>query len=122
MKKFLLLLLTFAVLSLDISAQQVTSQPALSSQQREGRQIFQRKCAVCHVPASSIAEPYGPKLSKALVEGNESDVRQLIMNGSDPQMPGWKYTLQPDQINNVIEYLKTLEIPGPTVASERPES
>ena len=122
MQKFWLLLFAFAVLSFGISAQQVTSQPVLSNQQKEGRQAFQRKCAICHVPGSSIAEPYAPKLAKGLIEGNEKDVRELIMNGSGPRMPGWKYTLQPDQIDNVIEYLKTLEKPGPTVASEHPES
>lgn len=122
MRKFWLLVLACVVLSLGISAQPVPSQPVLSSEQKEGRQIFQRQCAICHVPASAIAEPYAPKLAKGLVVGNENDIRELIMNGSGPRMPGWKYALEPNQINNVIEYLKALEKPSPTVASELPES
>lgn len=122
MNKFWLLLVAFAALSLGMSAQQVTSQPVLSGEQKEGRRIFQQKCAVCHVPASFIAEPYAPKLTKGLVEGNEDGVRETIANGSGPRMPGWKYTLQPNQIDIVIAYLKTLEKPSPTVASERPEN
>lgn len=122
MKKLWLLFVAPTVLSIGVSAQQVTSQSALSAEQKEGRRIFQQKCAVCHVPASFIAEPYAPKLTKGLVEGNEDGVRETITNGSGPRMPGWKYTLQPNQINLVIAYLKALEKPSATVASERPES
>jgi cytochrome c2 len=45
------------------SAQRAQS-PA-SADIREGRILFQQKCAVCHVGATRGAEPYGPKLSKA---------------------------------------------------------
>lgn len=121
MTKVCTLLLTLVCLSLGISAQQAVLQSGLSAEQREGRRIFQQKCAFCHVPISSLAEPYAPRLTRGLVEGNEGSIREAITNGSGPRMPGWKYTLQPNQINNVIEYLKILDKSSRTIASERPE-
>jgi mono/diheme cytochrome c family protein len=97
------------------------SKASLSDSQKEGRRIFQQKCAVCHIPVSLLARQYGPELSKRLVAGNEDFIRKTIINGSSDRMPGWKYTLQPDQIDDIIGYLKMLETPPSTVASERDE-
>ena len=102
---------------------------ALTHPQREGRRIFQQKCAVCHVPTWPGAATLGPGLSNQTIQGNESAVRDTITNGLYDQsvlgpgftMPGWKYTLSSEQINHVIDYLKTLAQPPQTVASERPE-
>ena len=121
MRTFWTLLFACVCLSFAVSAQQAVSPSVLSAEQREGRRIFQQKCALCHVPASSLAEPYAPKLTRGLVEGNENSIRETITNGSGPRMPGWKYTLQPNQINNVIEYLKILDKSTRTIVSERPE-
>jgi mono/diheme cytochrome c family protein len=60
-------------------------------------------------------------LYRGLVEGNEDSIGETIMNGRGDKMPGFRYTLQPTQINDTIEYLKTLDKPSRTVASERPE-
>ena len=120
-EKVWLLLIAVASLSFEVSAQQVASQAMLSSEQREGRRIFQQKCAVCHVPMTDMTPSYAPILTKGLVEGDESAFREAITNGSGPRMPAWKYTLQPKQIDSIIAYLKTLDQPLRTVASERPE-
>jgi|HubBroStandDraft_6_1064221.scaffolds.fasta_scaffold07816_5 mono/diheme cytochrome c family protein len=102
-------------------AQLPASGTALSNSQKEGRRVFQQKCAVCHISTSSTARQYGPMLYRGLVEGNEDSIGETIMNGRGDKMPGFRYTLQPTQINDTIEYLKTLDKPSRTVASERPE-
>ena len=97
---------------------------ALTDSQREGRRIFQQKCAVCHVPAWPGATAIGPALSNQVIVGNETAIRDAITNGLYDEavtMPGWKYTLSSEQIENVIDYLKTLAQPPQTVASEHPE-
>ena len=108
-------------LPLGVLAEQVASQPVLSAEQIEGRRIFQQRCAVCHLPIVSSSEPYARKLTRSLVEGHEEDVRGAIANGSGPRMPGWKYTLRADQINALIEYLKTVETPSSTVGAQPPD-
>lgn len=98
---------------------------ALNGNQREGRRIFQQKCAFCHVPSYAGARKGGPGLSNQTIQSEgEAAVRDAITNGhfDEPvKMPGWKYTLSPKQIEDVIQYLKTLPQPPETVVSERPE-
>jgi mono/diheme cytochrome c family protein len=93
--------------------------------QKEGRRIFQQKCAVCHVPAWRGATTLGPGLSNRTIRAQgESAVEDAITNGLYDEldkMPGFKYTLTPEQIRNIIHYLKTLDQPAETVVSERPE-
>jgi mono/diheme cytochrome c family protein len=109
----------------------LAEQENLTSSQKEGRRVFQQKCAVCHVPAWPGATAIGPALSNQIIQGpgNESAARDAITNGIYDQavlgpgftMPGWKYTLSSKQIEDVIQYLKTLAQPPQTVATEHPE-
>ena len=90
-------------------AQESANMPgsAMTPAQKEGRRIFVQRCAVCHLPLTP--EPrrsYGPALNGVVKKSSEEAVRQMIMNGS-LKMPGWRYTLMPDQITSVITYLKT---------------
>jgi mono/diheme cytochrome c family protein len=97
---------------------------ALTENQREGRRVFQQKCAVCHVPAYAGATTLGPGLSNQTIQSGEGAARDAITNGLYDEattMPGWKYTLSPKQIDNIIKYLKTLPQPPETVVSGRPE-
>jgi mono/diheme cytochrome c family protein len=113
------------------AAPRLAEQENLTSSQKEGRRVFQQKCAVCHVPAWPSATALGPGLSNQIIQGpgNESAARDAITNGLYDQsglgagftMPGWKYTLSSEQIDNVIDYLKSLAQPPQTVASEHPE-
>jgi mono/diheme cytochrome c family protein len=121
----LLSLFVFEVMSCPLPfalrAQQSASGPTVSNSQKEGRRIFQQKCAVCHVPASAQAKTLGPNLFKGTVEGNEESIRMTIQDGRGDQMPGFKYALDSKQIDAVIEYLKSLDKPARAVASEHPE-
>ena len=115
--------LVFSLVCLALAAlagQQPVAQPALSSQQKEGRRIFQQKCAVCHLPILSTdggGDPYARSLRKSLVDRNEDSVRRIIADGTGPRMPGWKYTLRADQIDALVSYLKTIETPTRTVGA-----
>jgi hypothetical protein len=51
---------------------------------------------------------YGPRLSKENVIDREDLVRSRIMEGS-PNMPAFRYALQPAQVSNIIAYLKKVE-------------
>ena len=107
-----------------IAGQQPSSEPALSNQQKEGRRIFQQKCAVCHLPilpSDGGVAPYARMLGKSLVDRNEDSVRRAIADGTGPRMPGWKYTLRADQIDALVSYLKTIETPGRTVVAQPSE-
>ena len=107
-----------------IAGQQPGSQPALSNQQKEGRRLFQQKCAVCHMPilpTDGGGTPYARMLGKSLVDRNEEYVRRAIADGTGPRMPGWKYTLRADQIDALVSYLKTIETPGRTVVAQSSE-
>jgi mono/diheme cytochrome c family protein len=94
--------------------QSSTNAPAaLNETQILGRRIFQQRCAVCHTEPTPGAKRYGPALSKELVDGYEDAIREFIRNGSPNRMPGFKYGLEPPEINAIIEYLKT--VPKPVI-------
>ena len=61
---------------------------------------------------------YGPSLSKESLGGQDDVMRELIGNGT-PNMPGFKYSLEPGEIGSVIAYLKTLPTPPPAARGER---
>jgi mono/diheme cytochrome c family protein len=113
MKRGVLIFLLFAF-PLAIPAQQDKSNSpvTLSETQILGRRIFQQRCAICHTESTPGARRYGPVLSKELVDGNEETIRDFITNGSKGKMPGFKYGLEPSEINAIVEYLKTVPRPA----------
>lgn len=92
------------------TAQQSTTNTSLNETQKLGRRIFQQRCGVCHTAPTITSGVYGPVLYKDLVDGNEDTIRQFIQNGS-MRMPGFKFGLEPSEIDAVIEYLKTVPKP-----------
>ena len=103
-----------------LAGQQPSSQAALSDQQKDGRRLFQQKCAVCHLPilpTDDSGEPYARRLQGSDVDGNEDFVRRIIADGIGSRMPGWKYTLHADQIDALVSYLRTIETPSRTVGA-----
>jgi mono/diheme cytochrome c family protein len=93
------------------AAQPFPAAGALTPQQVQGRNLFNQSCMVCHVKLQ-ITSPakYGPDLSKEALGGETAVMREVISNGT-PNMPGFKYHFEPDQIDAIVAYLKT--IPGP---------
>ncbi len=91
---------------------QQTSAPSLNNTQREGRRIFEQRCAVCHTPPTVVSKRYGPALYKELVQDNQDNIRDTIMEGREGLMPGFKYGLTRAEVDSIIEYLKTVNRPS----------
>ena len=90
--------------------------PNLSEQERRGQHWFLQRCALCHqAKYTKSADVAGlPPVWKSL-EGlfkgvrpdKEKIVREFILKGA-PNMPGFQYSLEPKEIDDLIAYLKTL--------------
>jgi mono/diheme cytochrome c family protein len=107
----LLVLVLFPAVPLALHAQQTSSAP-LTDTQKDGRRIFQQRCAVCHTLPTVVSKRYGPALYKELVEDNEDNIRDTILEGREGLMPGFKYGLTRTEIDSIIEYLKTVNRPA----------
>jgi len=105
--KYLLILAGF-LSALSVAAQQPAKSKKLTDAQLEGKGRFSQRCSVCH---SLTGRSYGPTLSTDVVTDHEDTVRQYIEQGSD-KMPGFKYALKPEWIDQIIAYLKTVENPA----------
>jgi mono/diheme cytochrome c family protein len=123
-----LVLAQIGVLSGTLAAQAAQSSPPLSDAEKSGRKIFQTRCAMCHVgqePAvemqSQSAErrpaTMGPLLSRANTT-NEATLKQKIKDGS-VKMPGYKYTLTDQQVDQVIAFMKTVDKPMTRIFASR---
>ena len=112
-KRFLFWLPFSALLAiaLPLHAQQTPATP-LTDVQKDGRRIFQQRCAVCHTLPTVVSKRYGPALYKEIVEDNEDNIRDVILEGREGLMPGFKYGLARAEIDSIIEYLKTVNRPA----------
>ena len=82
---------------------------SLSPTERMGAFRFKQRCIICHGQQMSLQpNTWGPILTKKNVEGREDAVRHQIMEGS-PRMPAFKYTLQPSDVEAMIQYLKKVD-------------
>ena len=109
-------LLFVGIFPLTAGAQQAnTDKPPLTDTQKLGQRIFEQRCGICHAPARGAFVMYGPYLYKNLVNGSEDAIKEMIRTGTT-KMPGFKYGLQPAEIDAIVEYLKT--VPKPAKTSE----
>ncbi len=80
----------------------------------QGKKLFDLKCAVCHYSASP-AKKIGPGLKALAKRGTFADgkpvddasLRAWIEKGGK-NMPGFKDSLNAEQVRELIAYLKTL--------------
>lgn len=85
----------------------------LSEAQKQGQLLFQQRCSICHTILSATnRKTYGPLLGKDVVNNNEDFIRKSIMDGQEGLMPGFKYGLTRAEINDIIEFLKTVDKPS----------
>lgn len=99
---FLLLLLAAVIPSVVLSQRQ-TPQSVV-----DGRRLFKQSCEVCHDTLGTATKP-GPRLKtyyRSHPRPADSTVREIILQGKG-KMPGFS-TLSKSQMNDLIEYLKTL--------------
>jgi len=97
------------------SAKKPASHGASSASAAKGKEIFEKKCALCHF-AESDQQKIGPglkgisKRGTFTVNGNKvtnESLKTWIENG-DSLMPPFKEVLEPAQIKDVVAYVKTL--------------
>ena len=102
------LLLVFALI---VFVPQVKSQEAgksLSDHEQKGQKLYFQRCSICHLSVPRRYQMYGPPLHQEIVAARGDDALRLkIMEGS-LTMPGWKYTLKPADVDDIISYLKTV--------------
>lgn len=98
-------------------AQQGSSGAALTEQQATGKRLFQQNCALCHIPEpehSKDPNDKGTSIGPSLVgvfrpprSRPEAAVKTFIQQGVQGKMPGFRYSLEPSEIDAIIAYLKT---------------
>ena len=109
-------LLWLAAWPLAAGAQQAAP---LNEKQTLGRNLFAQSCIVCHVKTQLAAGGhFGPALSGMSLGGQEDLMREFISSGT-PNMPGFKYHFEPDQIDAIVAYLKALPAPAPSANPPR---
>lgn len=119
MKRGVLIFLFFVAASpLALHSQQNISDSSITDQQKLGRRVFEQRCPVCHTLITATGKTYGPTLYKDLIAGNEGAIRVFILYGSPGKMPGFKYSLEPSEIDAIIAYLKTVPKPPPARSGE----
>jgi mono/diheme cytochrome c family protein len=84
----------------------------LTEKQRHGRQLLAQSCGVCHLPPALNARTYGPPLNKSAANGDDSIMREYILNGT-PRMPAFKHYLKDNEIDAIIVYVRTVPTPAP---------
>jgi mono/diheme cytochrome c family protein len=110
MRKFALFLVPLAVAA--AVPMIASAQGELTPAQVRGRIIITQNCNICHLPQNPGSQTYGPLLNKASANGDDALMKTVIQNGL-VKMPGWKYTLNDSQINDVISYIKILPVVAP---------
>lgn len=111
-RTFALLLVPLAVAAAVPYFASAQTNPQLTPQQVRGRIILTQNCNICHLPQNPGSQTYGPLLNKASANGDDNLMKQVIQTGL-VKMPGWRYTLNDNQIADVISYIRTLPVVAP---------
>jgi mono/diheme cytochrome c family protein len=85
------------------------TKPQLSEDALKGRALWVQRCAYCHDGVGTPTyKTLGPWLdAESVRREREASVRQIIATGSR-RMPGFRYTLQPEQVDQLIAFLKSV--------------
>jgi len=106
------LLFFFAAIPQIAAAQPFPADDSLNATQKLGRDLFTEHCVVCHVRTQiTSAGHFGPDLSGQSLGGKENVMFDVISNGT-PNMPGFKYVFEPQQIRAIVAYVKALPPPA----------
>jgi mono/diheme cytochrome c family protein len=89
---------------------QTQTNSAAKQHASNGQQVFIQKCMACH-SVNKDQVMTGPSLwsetSKSPHKKSPAQIRTIIQDGKG-KMPPWKTILTPDQVDDVIAYLRTL--------------
>ena len=95
-----------------VNAQQPDRPAATPSELESGKKLFVQRCSVCHLPPLGPGEPRAyARLLTGLVKSPETEAaaRLVIQRGIPSRMPGFQYGLQPNEIDSIVAYLRTLK-------------
>lgn len=101
---------------------QLNAAPAKKAQLEEGKKIYDTYCAVCHgatgIGDGAAAAGLKPKprnfMDAAYMEKRPIDSLRIVISeggqavGLSPVMVGWKSSLNPAQIESVLQYVLSL--------------
>ncbi|HWF13561.1 MAG TPA: cytochrome c [Candidatus Acidoferrales bacterium] len=85
----------------------------LSAEATRGEGLFLQRCSICHLPRKlKFGSPpvIGPSLTgqfKSATPDQMKVLRGFILKGG-PDMPGFQYGLEPNEVEDLIAFLKTL--------------
>ena len=111
------LIAAFGAASVAGALAQSAPDASFTETQREGLRLFSQSCGVCHTLVQQRTRQYAPALSRETLGGDEELMREYINNGS-PRMPGFRFNFEPEQINAIVAYIKTVP-PQPAPAGAR---
>jgi mono/diheme cytochrome c family protein len=120
MRRGVMVAALFVALPFGLGAQMppASAQPAtFNPTQHEGLRLFSQSCGVCHTVVQQRTRQYGPVLSRDTLGGDDELISEYIRNGT-PRMPGFRYYFDPEQVNAVVAYIKTIP-PQPAPAGAR---
>jgi mono/diheme cytochrome c family protein len=108
-----LLPLGACVLAIGLHAQQPATPAAASAQRETGKKLFVQRCSLCHLPSLGPGNPrpYARSLA-GYVKGADAEARArtIVQKGVAPaRMPGFQYTLDPNEVDSIVAYLSTLK-------------
>ncbi len=110
MRVIIFLLATVCTSAAVLAAQQtqtngLAANPA-SGKVQAGTLVYQGHCAICHsvLPGATLV---GPSLYGEMKSPSSASIRTIILNGKG-KMRGLKGQLTPQDINNLLAYLRTL--------------
>jgi len=97
------------VVSRPYEMQQLLTRPSLSEAAQKGRAIWLQRCAYCH---DGVGQPtyrtMGPWLGAETVQALGPDALRAIIGAGTMRMPGFRYGLLAQQVDQLIEFLKTV--------------
>ena len=85
----------------------------LSQPEKRGEGLFLQRCSLCHLTRNlKFGSPavIGPSLTGQFKDASQDQLKTLrnfILKGG-PDMPGFQYGLDPEELDDLIMYLKTL--------------
>jgi len=111
---FLGLVGCYFFVAISAQAQQTKLCDSEASFGRSDKTLFGKHCAVCHTLSGKwnriVKTPLAGLFErKQLLTGqpvNEETVRAIIEKGGPVLMPGFQHTLTPDQVGELVQFLK----------------
>ena len=112
--KFPLTIPILIVLSVFWAGRAAAGQAKDSEAAVKGKQVYEQKCEICHYSASA-EKKIGPGLAGLIkrerfrngMKADDENLRRVIERGGK-DMPGFRSSLKPAEIRDLIAYVKTL--------------